>query len=54
MKKPEEDTSEIKEKAIIYNKPKNEYEERVNRAAISPALKDPSLILGRGKRFVFT
>lgn len=54
MKKPEEDTSEIKEKAIIYNKPKNEYEERVNQAAISLALKDPSLILGRGKLFVFT
>ena len=27
MKKPEEDTSEIKEKAIIYNKPKNEYKD---------------------------
>ena len=27
MKKPEEVTSEIKEKAIIYNKPKNEYED---------------------------
>lgn len=51
MKKPEEDTSVIKEKAIIYNKPKNEYEERVNEAAISLALKDPNLILGRGKLF---
>ena len=27
MKKPEEVTSEIKEKAIIYNKPKNEHED---------------------------
>ena len=54
MKKAEEDTSEIKEKAIINNKPKNEYEERVNQATISLALKDPSLILGRGKLFVFT
>lgn len=51
MKKPEEDTSVIKEKAIIYSKPKNEYEERVNEAAISLALKDPNLILGRGKLF---
>lgn len=51
MKKPEEDTSVIKEKAVIYSKPKNEYEERVNEAAISLALKDPNLILGRGKLF---
>ena len=48
MKKPEEDTSVIKEKAIIYSKPKNEYEERVNEAAISLA---SNLILGRGKPF---
>ena len=54
MKKPDEDTSVIKEKAIIYKKPKNEYEECVNEAAIRLVLKDPDLILGRGKLFVFT
>ena len=37
MKKPQENTYEIKEKAIRYNKPKNEYEERVNQVAISLA-----------------